>query len=91
VLTAEEVRTISGRTTFPGSDGAGQTGERGLHGQGQQEVRGQRRMGVCRVRLRRRVRYVQARHLSWHAAAGERRQVRVRVPHESEDERLRFH
>jgi len=29
--------------------------------------------------------------LSRHAAAGERRQVRVRVPHESEDERLRFH
>ena len=26
-----------------------------------------------------------------HAAAGERRQVRVRVPHESEDERLRFY
>ena len=25
------------------------------------------------------------------AAAGERRQVRVRVPHDSEDKRLRFH
>ena len=29
--------------------------------------------------------------ISRHAAAGERRQVRIRVPHDSEDERLRFH
>ena len=79
------------QSEYFGYDGAGQPSERGLHGEGQQEVRGQRRMGICRVRLRRRVRYVQARHRSWHAAAGERRQVRVRVPHESEDERLRFY
>src|SRR5262245_58595024 len=48
-------------------------------------------MGIRRVRLRRRVRHVQARHHSGHAAAGERRQMRVRVPHESEDERLRVY
>src|SRR4249920_653697 len=48
-------------------------------------------MGICRVRLRRRVRYVQARHHSWHAAARERREVWVRVPYESEDERLRVY
>jgi hypothetical protein len=30
-------------------------------------------------------------HDSWHATARERRQVRVRVPHESEGERLRFY
>ena len=71
---------------FPDATVPGKLAERGLHGEGQQEVRGQRRMGICRVRLRRRVRYVQARHHSWHAAAGKRRQVRVRVPH---DERRR--
>jgi len=37
-----------------------------------------------------RVRYVQARHRGGHAAAGERRQVRVRVPHDSEEAGLRF-
>jgi hypothetical protein len=36
-------------------------------------------------------RYVHARHLGWQAAAGERRQVRVHVPHDGEDKRLRFH
>ena len=76
---------------FPDATVPGKLRERGLHGEGQQEVRGQRRMGICRVRLRRRVRYVHARHHGRHAAAGERRQVRVRVPHESEGERLRFH
>src|SRR4029453_17798915 len=48
-------------------------------------------MGLGRVRLQRHIRYVHARHHRWHAAAGERRQVRVRVPHESEVERLRLH
>ena len=76
---------------LPGCDGAGQAAKRGLHGEGQQEIRGQRRMGIRRVRLRRRVRYVQARHDGGHAAAGKRRQVRVRLPHESEGERLRVH
>ena len=68
-----------------------QPAERGLHAEGQQKVRGQRGMGICRVRLQRRVRYVHAWHDSCHAAARERPQVRVRVPHESEDERLRFY
>src|SRR6266446_5656721 len=45
-------------------------------------------MGICRVRLRRRIRHVQARHHSRHAAAGERRQVRLRVPHGGEDLKL---
>ena len=76
---------------FPDATVPGELAERGLHGEGQQEVRGQRRMGICRVRLQRRVRYVHARHHSWHAAAGERRQVRLRVPHGREDERLRVH
>jgi hypothetical protein len=47
--------------------------------------------GIRRVRLRRCIRYVHARHPGWQAAAGERRQVRVHVPHHGEDERLRFH
>ena len=76
---------------LPGCDRAGQPVECGLHGEGQQEIRRQRWLGICRVRLRRRVRYVQARHHGRHAAAGERRQVRVRMSHESEGERLRFH
>ena len=37
------------------------------------------------------LRYVHPRHLGWQAAAGERRQVRIRVPHDGEDKRLRFH
>ena len=50
------------------------------------------RMGICRVRLRRQVRYVHARHYGRDAAARERRQVRrVRVPYESEGERLRVY
>src|SRR5262245_60817461 len=48
-------------------------------------------MGMGRVQLRRRVQYIHARHLGRRAAAGERRQVRVRVPHASGDKRLRFH
>src|SRR5262249_55927665 len=36
-------------------------------------------------------RYVHARHLGGESATGERRQVRVRVPHDSKDTRLRFH
>jgi hypothetical protein len=72
-------------------DGTRRPGERGLHGEGQQEVRGQWRMGLCRVRLRQRVRYVHTWHHGRHAAAGERRQVRIRVPHESEHARLRVH
>src|SRR5262245_48882099 len=48
-------------------------------------------MGICRVRLQRGVRHVHARHESRHAATGQRRQVRVRVPHESEGERLRVY
>src|SRR5688572_1928977 len=48
-------------------------------------------MGVCGLRLRRRIRYIQARHLSWHAAAREQRELWVRVPHDGEKERLRFH
>jgi hypothetical protein len=35
--------------------------------------------------------YVQARHSGGQAAAGERRQVRVRVSHDSEESGLRFH
>jgi hypothetical protein len=34
---------------------------------------------------------IHARRLGWQAAAGERRQVRVRVPHQREDKRLRLH
>ena len=68
---------------FPDATVPGSLHERGLHGEGQQAVRGQRRLGIGRVRLRRRVRYVHARHHGWHAAAGERRQVRVRLPHEA--------
>jgi hypothetical protein len=34
---------------------------------------------------------IQAGDARWHAAAGQRREVRVRVPHESERERLRLH
>src|SRR5262245_29429908 len=48
-------------------------------------------MGIRGVRLQRRIRYVYARHHGRHAAAGQRRQVRLRVPHESQDERLRVH
>src|SRR5262245_28688751 len=48
-------------------------------------------MGICRVRLQPRVRNVHARHHRWHATTGERRQVRVRVSHESESERLRVY
>ena len=76
---------------FPDADGAGHPAQRGLHGEGRKEIRGQRRMGICRVRLRRAVRYVHARHVGWHAAAGERRQVRVRMPHVGEGDGLRFH
>ena len=72
-------------------DGAGHPARRGLHGEGQQAVRGQRRMGMGRVHVRCRVRHV---HTGQHvrtAAAGERRQVRLRVPHHREEERLRVH
>src|SRR5262245_18143421 len=48
-------------------------------------------MGMGRVRLQPGDRHVHARHYGRHTAAGERRQVRVRVPHESEGERLRVH
>src|SRR5215470_9834313 len=48
-------------------------------------------MGVGRGQLLRRVPHIHARHLVRRAAAGERRQVRVRVPHASGDKRLRFH
>jgi hypothetical protein len=34
---------------------------------------------------------IQAGDARWHAAAGQRREVRVRVPHEREGERLRLH
>src|SRR5215467_14352809 len=48
-------------------------------------------MGVGSLQVRHRVGYVQARRHDRHAAAGERRQVRVRVPHDREDARLRLH
>ena len=60
-------------------------------GQGQQAIRRQRQLGLRRVRIRRRERYVQARHDGGQAAAVERREVRLRVPHAREDARLRLH
>src|SRR5499433_1895643 len=48
-------------------------------------------MGVGSLHVRHRVGYVQARRHDRHAAAGERRQVRVRVSHDREDARLRLH
>src|SRR5215470_7334315 len=48
-------------------------------------------MGLGRVQVRRRVGQVHARHHLRHAAARERRQVRARVPHDREGERLRVH
>src|SRR6185436_13373130 len=48
-------------------------------------------MGVCRVRLQREVRFLHARYHSRHAATGERRQVRVRMPLERKGERLRVY
>src|SRR4029453_19492106 len=48
-------------------------------------------MGMGCVRLQRRIRYVHTRHHRWDAAAGERRQMRVRLPHSSEDARLRVY
>ena len=77
--------------TFPAADGAGHAARRGLHGEGQQAVRGQRRMGLGRVRVRRRDQHVQARRHDRHAAAGQRRQVRIRVPHDREGSGLRVH
>jgi hypothetical protein len=47
--------------------------------------------GVGRVRVRGRLGQVQARHHGRQAAAGERRQVWLRVPHHREDEGLRLH
>ena len=76
---------------FPNVDGTRQPAERGLHGEGQQKVRGQRGMGICRVRLQRRVQYVYTWDRIGHTAARERRQMRIRVPHESQDQRLRFY
>jgi hypothetical protein len=67
----------------PFPDGAGMAG--------QQTLRGQRRVGLQRVRLRCRDRHVQARHHGELAAAGQRRQVWVRVSHDSESPGLRFH
>jgi hypothetical protein len=49
------------------------------------------RMGIRCVRLRCRLRYVQARHYSRHASAGERRRVRVYVPYDRKGERLRIY
>ena len=65
--------------------------ERGFHDEGQQEIRGQRRVGIRGVRLRFRVRYVQARDHSRYSATGERREVRVYLPHKRQGERLRVH
>src|SRR5688500_17825954 len=48
-------------------------------------------MGICRVRLQRRVQYVYTWDRIGHTAARERRQMRIRVPHESQDQRLRFY
>src|SRR5262245_1893781 len=48
-------------------------------------------MGIRRVRLQRRIRYVHARHDRRHAAAGERRQMRARLPHDGQGERLRLY
>src|SRR5947207_220252 len=48
-------------------------------------------MGMGRVQVLRRVRYVHARHHGGPATAGERRQVRVRVPHDREEQGLRVH
>ena len=61
------------------------------HAEGRQAVRGQRRMGICRLRIRPRLRDVQTRQLGRPPAASKRRQVRVRVPRDREDERLRLH
>ena len=58
---------------------------------GRHKVHGQRRMGICRLQARRRVGHVYARHANSQAAAGERRQVWLRVPHDSEGKRLRLH
>ena len=44
-----------------------------------------------RVQVGRCVREVHARHQAEHAAAGERRQVRIRLSHDREDERLRLY
>ena len=73
---------------LPGCDGAGRPARRGLHGEGQQAVRRRRRMGLWRVQVRRRDRYVHARHDGRPAAAGERRQVRRRVPHDREGQTI---
>lgn len=48
-------------------------------------------LGLCRVRVRRGVEHVQACRFERQAAAGPRRQVRLRVPQESREPRLRFH
>src|SRR5262249_34765181 len=48
-------------------------------------------MGLRSVRVRVRIGYVQARQHERPAAAGQRRQVRLRVPHGREEQRLRVH
>src|ERR1700722_19850472 len=48
-------------------------------------------MGIWRGRVGRRVRYVPAGYTDGSAAAGKRRQVRVRVPHGGEEAGLRLH
>ena len=56
-----------------------------------QEVCRQRWLGYGAFSARHRVRHVHTSHFVGCAAAGKRRQVRVRVPHDREGERLRVH
>jgi Cytochrome P460 len=77
--------------TFPAATVPGTLHDVDFMVKDRQAVRGQRRMGVGRVQVRRRSRQVRARRHDRHAAARERRQVGVRMPHDREGARLRLH